>query len=99
MEHILCNLAERLSLCTYIEVVTQGFGSVITEQEQDGLEVTFSSRIREVLRSNLGRDTGSPDIFRDFFFLFLQADAGIVSRLGHFGFLPNSFQFIIGSYM
>lgn len=53
-EQILCNLAERLSLCTNIGITTQAFGSAIIEQDQESLEETFSTRILEVLRSNLG---------------------------------------------
>jgi hypothetical protein len=75
--NILCNLAECLSLSTYVGVVTQGFGSVIIELEQDGLEDTLSTRIRKVFRSNLSWDTGYPDILRRFL-SFLQANSGIV---------------------
>jgi hypothetical protein len=50
--------------------------------EPVGLTVTLYSCIWEELISNLGRDTGYPDWWFWWFSPILQADAGMVPRLG-----------------
>jgi hypothetical protein len=61
--------------------------------EQVGLEVTLWTCIREVLGSNIGRDT-YPEFFHGFP-QYLQINAGILPILNYDGFLPSPFQFII----
>jgi hypothetical protein len=65
--------------------------------QQDVVAVTLQPCIRVVLSSNLGLDAGPTiltEVLRGFLRSF-QANAGIVPRLRHNSFLPNSFQFII----
>jgi hypothetical protein len=60
------------------------------------LVATLRTRIRKVVGSNFGRNTGCPNCF--FFHDFpqcLQTITGTVHRLGHDQFLSNPFQFII----
>jgi hypothetical protein len=55
--------------------------------EQVGLEVTPEAYIREVLGSNLGRNTGYFDSFRGF---SVPSDKiRLVPRLGRYNFPPN----------
>lgn len=61
--------------------------------EQTGFHATLLNCIRKLHRSNLERDTGSPDVFRGFPH-YPQANTPLVSRLGQDGFLPNPFQFV-----
>jgi hypothetical protein len=51
----------------------------------------------EVLGSNLGREIGHPEVYHEFP-QSLQANSGIILRLGHDRFLPNPFTFIIHKY-
>jgi hypothetical protein len=53
--------------------------------EQVGVAVTLQTRIRKVLGSNIGRDTGYPETFRGFF-QFFRTYEGTIS----FKILSNS---------
>jgi hypothetical protein len=61
--------------------------------EQVSVVVTLYTCIRELLDSNLGRDTGYYD-YRGFP-QFLQASAWILPRLDHDSFLASPFKFVI----
>jgi hypothetical protein len=65
-----------------------------SERNRKGcLAVPIQACIREVLGSNLGRNTEYLEVFRGFS-RALQANFGIVLPLGHEQFLPNPFLFI-----
>jgi hypothetical protein len=64
------------------------------ETERVATAVALSTRIREVLSSNLGRDTSNPDLRFALFSSVSLPNLGIESRLGQHRFLPNPFQFI-----
>jgi hypothetical protein len=63
--------------------------------EQVSLEVKLEACIWEVLGSNHRRDTSYRHWGFGGFPRFLQANSGILFRLGHNRFLPNNFYFII----
>jgi hypothetical protein len=63
--------------------------------EPVGVAVTFYTRIREVLSSNLGRIIGCPHWDITWLSQFLLGYAGIAPLLVHDCFLPDPFQFII----
>jgi hypothetical protein len=64
--------------------------------EHTGLEVTLLDLFgRCFVRTSAGTPADFTEVFRGFFFKFLQANAGIVPRLGQHHRLPNSNQFII----
>jgi hypothetical protein len=55
--------------------------------------VTLEIRIREVVSSNFGEETGSPEIFRGLS-QSLQENDGTLPRFGQEHFLPDRIQFI-----
>jgi hypothetical protein len=59
------------------------------------LDVTVYIYVREKLGSNLGKETGCPDISFILFPQSFQATAGTVIRVGHDRFLAHSFQVIV----
>jgi hypothetical protein len=70
------------------------FSSVYTHPANEGSGVSVTLWTGEVLGSKLDRNTGYPDLrFCDY--STLQADAGIVHRLGHGSFFLRHFEFVI----
>jgi hypothetical protein len=57
--------------------------------------ITLLTHILEVFRSNLDWNTSYPNWCFTWVFSAQEANSGIVSRLGHYRFLPNNFHCLI----